>query len=115
MGLDVERDVLTVRAERLDVDQSREMVTAERPRGAFSREMFLGENLETDKIEANYDDGVCGYDPGGRKSEAAVSRSATTTSAPRSTPNSVDPRATGTTSGPRSGTGACFCRSSRDD
>ena len=32
-GLDVERNVLTVRAERPDVDQSREMVTAERPRG----------------------------------------------------------------------------------
>src|ERR1700757_3242034 len=36
LGLDVERNVLTVRAERPDVDQSREMVTAERPRGVFN-------------------------------------------------------------------------------
>ena len=50
--------MLTVRAERPDVDQSREMVTAERPRGVFSRQLFLGENLDTDKIEANYHDGV---------------------------------------------------------
>jgi HSP20 family protein len=58
LGLDVERTVLTVRAERPDVDPSREMVTAERPRGVFSRQLFLGENLDTDKIEASYRDGV---------------------------------------------------------
>lgn len=28
------------------------------PRGVFSRQLFLGENLDTDKIEANYHDGV---------------------------------------------------------
>ncbi len=38
LDLDIERNVLTVRAERPDVDQSREMVTAERPRGVFSRQ-----------------------------------------------------------------------------
>jgi HSP20 family protein len=58
LSLDVERDVLTVRAERPDVDENREMVTAERPRGVFSRQLFLGENLEADKIEAGYHDGV---------------------------------------------------------
>jgi len=58
LGLDVERNVLTVRAERPDVDPSREMVTAERPRGVFSRQLFLGESLDIDKIEANYRDGV---------------------------------------------------------
>jgi HSP20 family protein len=42
LGLDVERNVLTVHAEHPDVDQSREMVTAERPRGVFSRQLFLG-------------------------------------------------------------------------
>ena len=56
--LDVERNVLTVRAERPDVDQAREMVTAERPRGVFSRQLFLGENLDTDRIEAGYRGGV---------------------------------------------------------
>lgn len=58
LNLDVERNVLTVRAERPDVDQDREMLTAERPRGVFSRQLFLGENLDTDKIEASYHDGV---------------------------------------------------------
>jgi HSP20 family protein len=58
LDLDVERNVLTVRAERPDVDQDREMVTAERPRGVFSRQLFLGENLDADKIEASYHDGV---------------------------------------------------------
>jgi HSP20 family protein len=58
LDLDVERNVLTVRAERPDVEQGREMVSAERPRGVFSRQLFLGENLDTDKIEASYHDGV---------------------------------------------------------
>jgi len=58
LDLDVERNVLTVRAERPGLDQNREMVSAERPRGVFSRQLFLGENLDTDKIEASYRDGV---------------------------------------------------------
>ncbi len=58
LDLDVERNVLTVRAERPDLDQGKEMVSAERPRGVFSRQLFLGENLDTDKIEAAYHDGV---------------------------------------------------------
>ena len=58
LDIDVERNVLTVRAERPALDQSREMVSAERPRGVFSRQLFLGDNLDTDKIEANYHDGV---------------------------------------------------------
>ncbi|MCV7412888.1 hypothetical protein AWC05_12450 [Mycobacterium florentinum] len=58
LDLEVERDVLTVRAERPDLDQNREMVAAERPRGVFSRRLFLGDNLDLDKIDANYYDGV---------------------------------------------------------
>ena len=58
LDLDVERNVLTVRAERPGVDQNREMLAAERPRGVFSRQLFLGDNLDTDKIDANYHDGV---------------------------------------------------------
>ena len=34
------------------------MLAAERPRGVFSRQLFLGDNLDTDKIDANYHDGV---------------------------------------------------------
>ncbi|HEY9302798.1 MAG TPA: HSP20 family small heat-shock protein [Mycobacterium sp.] len=58
LDLNVERNALTVRAERAALDQNREMVAAERPRGVFSRQVFLGDNLDTDKIEANYHDGV---------------------------------------------------------
>jgi HSP20 family protein len=58
LDLDVERNVLTVRAERPGLDQNREMLAAERPRGVFSRQLFLGDNLDTDKIDANYQDGV---------------------------------------------------------
>jgi HSP20 family protein len=58
LDLDVERNVLTVRAERAGLDQNREMVSAERPRGVFSRQLFLGDNLDADRIEASYQDGV---------------------------------------------------------
>jgi HSP20 family protein len=34
------------------------MVSAERPRGVFSRQVFLGDNLDADRIEASYHDGV---------------------------------------------------------
>jgi len=58
LGLDVERNVLTVHAKRPDLDSNREMVSAERPRGVFSRQLFLGETLDTDQIEASYSGGV---------------------------------------------------------
>ena len=58
VALDVERNVLTVHAERAGLDQNREMVSAERPRGVFSRQLFLGETLDTDQIQASYQDGV---------------------------------------------------------
>ncbi|MQY20091.1 18 kDa heat shock protein [Nocardia sp. RB20] len=34
------------------------MIAAERTRGVFSRQLFLGENLDTDAIRADYRDGV---------------------------------------------------------
>lgn len=58
INLDVERNVLTVHAQRPGLDQNREMVSAERPRGVFSRQLFLGETLDTEQIEASYQDGV---------------------------------------------------------
>ncbi|MFD6860288.1 Hsp20/alpha crystallin family protein [Rhodococcus sp. NPDC060086] len=58
LDLDVEKNTLTVHAERPVLDESREMVAAERPRGVFSRQLFLGENLDADKIEASYEAGV---------------------------------------------------------
>ncbi len=58
LDLDVERNVVTVRASRPDLDSSRSMIAAERTRGVFSRQLLLGENLDTDAIRADYRDGV---------------------------------------------------------
>lgn len=58
LDLFVERGVLTVRAERPGPGQSREMVSTERPHGLLSRQLFLGENLDTDNVDAAYRDGV---------------------------------------------------------
>jgi len=58
LNLDVERNTLTVRAECPARDPNQEMVAAERPRGVFSRQLFLGDNLDTNAIEATYHNGV---------------------------------------------------------
>jgi HSP20 family protein len=58
LDLDIERNVVTVRAQRPDVDPGREMLATERPRGVFSRQLVLGDNLDTEKIAASYDGGV---------------------------------------------------------
>ncbi|HEX2247714.1 MAG TPA: Hsp20/alpha crystallin family protein [Arthrobacter sp.] len=57
--LDVERNVLTVAAERKSrLDDDKEVVAAERPVGTFSRQLVLGDTLDTDNVTANYDAGV---------------------------------------------------------
>src|SRR5690242_5365702 len=57
--LTVEKDVLTVKAERrVAHEDGDEVVVAERPQGEFTRQLFLGEALDTDHIEASYDGGV---------------------------------------------------------
>ena len=58
IDLDVERNVVTVRAERPIRASDADMFAAERPRGVFSRQLVLGDNLDTGNISANYDDGV---------------------------------------------------------
>jgi HSP20 family protein len=58
IDLDVERNVLTVRAERVGRNGDWEMLASERPRGVFSRQLVLGDNLDLDKIKAQYDQGV---------------------------------------------------------
>ena len=58
VDLDVERNVLTVRAERPPRDFEGEQLAAERPRGVFSRQLILGDNLDTEKVTAGYDNGV---------------------------------------------------------
>lgn len=56
--LDVERNVLTVRADRPLREGLEEMLAAERPRGVFSRQLILGDNLDTEQVTASYVDGV---------------------------------------------------------
>jgi HSP20 family protein len=58
--LDVERNVLTVKAERRPTvtKDTVEFQVAERPLGVFSRQLFLGDTLDTDHIQAHYDAGV---------------------------------------------------------
>jgi HSP20 family protein len=58
IDLDVERNVVTVKAERPIRASDADMLAAERARGVFSRQLVLGDNLDTGKITANYDDGV---------------------------------------------------------
>ena len=58
IDLDVERNVLTVRAERVPRNGDGEMLASERPRGRFSRQLVLGDNLDRDHIEAAYEGGV---------------------------------------------------------
>jgi len=55
----VERNVLTVSAERSWQPQEGDQVIAsERPQGSFSRQLFLGESLDADRIGARYEHGV---------------------------------------------------------
>jgi HSP20 family protein len=59
IDLDVERNVLTVRAERKpSTGPDVELVASERPRGVFSRQVILGDALDTDSISATYTGGV---------------------------------------------------------
>ena len=58
VDLDVERNVLTVTAQRPALNEGQEFLAAERPRGVFSRQLVLGDNLDLDRIQAGYRDGV---------------------------------------------------------
>jgi HSP20 family protein len=58
--LTVEKNVLTVNAERSRQwgDDVEEVVVSERPVGSFSRQLFLGETLDAEHIEASCQNGV---------------------------------------------------------
>jgi HSP20 family protein len=58
LDVDVERNVLTIKAERPARTGDWEPLAAERPTGHFSRQLVLGENLDLEKLEAHYEDGV---------------------------------------------------------
>ncbi|WP_030381817.1 MULTISPECIES: Hsp20/alpha crystallin family protein [unclassified Streptomyces] len=57
--LDIERNVLSVRVERRSpAPKDAEVIAAERPTGTFTRQLFLGDTLDTERIDASYDSGV---------------------------------------------------------
>ena len=59
IDLTVEQNVLTVSAERRwQGDETTEIVVSERPQGTFSRQLFLGETLDVEQLDARYDAGV---------------------------------------------------------
>ncbi|WP_226759580.1 Hsp20/alpha crystallin family protein [Arthrobacter sp. SO3] len=59
VDLEIERNVLTVRAARRDPTQPNvELIASERPRGVFSRQLILGDTLDTEKVKAHDADGV---------------------------------------------------------
>jgi HSP20 family protein len=59
IDLTVEKNVLTIHAERRRTSpDDAELVVGERPYGTFSRQLFLGESLDPDRLAADYADGV---------------------------------------------------------
>ncbi|MCE7009812.1 Hsp20/alpha crystallin family protein [Kibdelosporangium philippinense] len=57
--VDVERNVLTVKVERRPTHKADvQMQVSERPLGVFSRQLFLGDSLDTERIDAAYANGV---------------------------------------------------------
>lgn len=59
IDLTVEKNTLTVRAERSwQPQEGDDVLVAERPQGVFTRQLFLGEGLNPDGIEASYEAGV---------------------------------------------------------
>ena len=59
IDLTVEQNVLTVRAERQPIQiDGAEMIVAERPGGVFTRQVFLGDTLDTENIGADYSAGI---------------------------------------------------------
>jgi HSP20 family protein len=59
VDLTVEKNVLSVTAERTwQHEEGIELVASERPQGRYTRQLFLGEGLDPDRIEASYEHGV---------------------------------------------------------
>jgi HSP20 family protein len=59
IDLTVERNLLSIHAERRRPgDDDVELIIGERPHGTFSRQLFLAETLDTDRLQAEYVDGV---------------------------------------------------------
>lgn len=59
IDLTVERNVVNIRVRRLpDRQEGDEVLIDERPHGEFARQLFLGDNLDVDRLTADSRDGV---------------------------------------------------------
>jgi HSP20 family protein len=59
IDLTVEKNVLAVTAERRwEAAEDVQIVASERPQGTFNRQLFLGEGLDADRVDASYHNGV---------------------------------------------------------
>jgi HSP20 family protein len=59
IDIEVERNVLSVRAQRSwERAEDEQVLAAERRHGAFSRQLILGDNLDGQQVDASYEDGV---------------------------------------------------------
>jgi len=55
----VEHSTLTIRAERTPhYGESEQVIVAERPQGSFTRQLTLGEGVDSENLTAGYTDGV---------------------------------------------------------
>ena len=58
LDVTVERNMLSISGGRPARHDDAEVVLCERPHARFSRQLYLGENLETEGVKADYDNGV---------------------------------------------------------
>jgi HSP20 family protein len=58
LDVTVERNMLSISGERPARHDDAEVVVCERPHARFSRQLYLGEHLETEGVQARYDNGV---------------------------------------------------------
>ena len=59
IDLDIDRNALTIRAERQPTAQEGdEILVLERPNGTFTRQLLIGDTLDKERLEASYDHGV---------------------------------------------------------
>lgn len=59
IDLTVEKNVLSISATRQrSFKEGDEVLVAERPHGEFRRQLFLGEQLDTENISADYENGI---------------------------------------------------------
>ncbi len=58
LDLTVERNMLSITGERPARHDDAQVVLCERPHARFSRQLYLGENLDTAGVKAGYDNGV---------------------------------------------------------